>query len=254
MNKKKVVIICIISVILIAIISNIIDNDLNSRTIAFIGDSLMAGYGNDDKGFEYYFAKRLDYSRFINNSKSGSTITTNTGSDNIVILNQVKSLTGNPDIIIFNGGINDIIGYALGTLNSGLKKEIGTVNMDSKELANNNTVIDDFEKTVVELQTKFPDAKLCYVQLFLLDDITIDNITLDESKKPDIKARRDAFFGQLEQLCEKWGIHYIDVSERFIDTGTQYRQDDWIHFKEVGYQLLTPTILDRLEEMKLGIF
>lgn len=45
------------------------------------------------------------------------------------------------------------------------------------------------------------------------------------------------------------GVYYIDVSDKFIETGTHYRQDDWIHINEIGYKRLTPYILEKLKEI-----
>ena len=112
--KKIVIFLIIILIVFLLILSNFLDDDLDGKTIAFIGDSLMAGYGNNDRAFEYYLKEALPNSNFINNSRSGSTITDNTGTDNIVMINQVKTLTGEPDVIVFDGGANDIIGYGLG--------------------------------------------------------------------------------------------------------------------------------------------
>lgn len=218
------------------------ENSLDGKTIAFIGDSLIEGYGNDFRGFDYYLAKDLPNTNFINNSKSGSTITDNSGSDNIIMLNQAKTLEGNPDMIVFDGGANDIIGYALGFLNQDLKKEIGTVD------ENGETVISDFEEVIAELKTRFPNAKLYYIQPFLLDDETISHLTQDENTKNEIKARRDTFYEEVQKMCEKWKIEYLDVSSNFVGTGITYRQDDWIHIKSEGYELLTPILLEKLKE------
>lgn len=245
--RKKIVIIGIMAAAVVAIISNFIDNNLDGKTIAFLGDSLIEGYGNDFKGFDYYWKSILPNSTFINNSKSGSTITDNTGEDNIVIINQVKTLTGEPDVIIFDGGANDIIGYGLGFLKEELKKDIGTVELDKNKMSDPNTVIGDLEEIIVELQEKYPKAELYYLQLFLIDDETIDKITLDESKKPDIKYRRDKLYEQIKILCKKHNVGYIQVSDKLIETEKKYRQDDWIHLKEEGYQLLTPYILEKLK-------
>lgn len=244
--KKWIIILIIVLVIIIAILSNFLDKGLDGKTIAFIGDSLMAGYGNEDRGFEYYLKEALPNSKFINNSKSGSTITDNTGTDNIIMLNQVKTLTGEPDVIVFDGGANDIIGYGLGFMNESLKKEIGTVELDKNKMSDSNTVIGDLEEVIVELQKKYPKAKLYYLQIFLIDDATIDKITLDESKKPDMKERRDLLYSQIELLCEKRKVDYIDVTDKLVETEKKYRQDDWIHLKEEGYQVLTKYILDKL--------
>ena len=247
--KRKIIIIIILIIIFIAILSNFISKDLNGQTIAFIGDSLMAGYGNDDKGFDYYLASYLPDSKFINNSRSGSTITDNTGNDEIVIINQVETLQGTPDIIVFDGGANDILGYAMEYLQEGLKKEIGKVEEDPNKMSDPNTVIGDFEEIVVALQTKYPNAKLCYAQLFLVDDETIDEVTINESIKPEIKTRSDVLFSQIKLLCEKRNVEYIDVSDKFIGTGLTYRQDDWIHIKEDGYKILAPYLLEKLEKV-----
>lgn len=245
--KKSIIIGCITIVILIAIISNITDNSLDGKTIAFLGDSLMSGQGNEDKSFNYYFQNLVPNSKLINNSKSGATIANNTGTGNMIILNQAKTLKGNPDIIVIEGGANDIIAYGLGFLNNDVKKEIGVSNKEGK--SDSNTVIGDFEDIIIELNTKFPKAKLCYLQLFLIDDETIDKITIDESKKPEMRARRDELYSQIKEVCKKMNVFHIDVTNKLVGTGNKYRQDDYIHLKEEGYQLLTPYILDKLKEL-----
>lgn len=220
------------------------EKSLDGKTIAFIGDSLIEGYGNDFHGFDYYLAKDLPNTNFINNSKSGSTITDNSGSDHIIMLNQAKTLQGNPDIIVFDGGANDIMGYSLGFLDQDLKKEIGKVG------ENGETVISDFEEVIAELKTRFPNAKLCYFQPFLLDDETILHLTQDENAQNEIKARRDIFYQEVQKMCSKWKIAYWDVASNFEGTGTTYRQEDWIHIKVEGYELLTPILLEKLDKLK----
>lgn len=247
--RKKIIIICFIIIASIAIISNFFDNSLDGKTIAFLGDSLVEGHGNDSKSFDYYFSEALPNSKLINNSRSGCTITDNTGNDDIILINQVKALKGNPDIIVFNGGANDIIGYGLGFNDNNLKKEIGVVDENPNSISDQNTVIGDLEEAIVELQKKYPNSKLCYLQLFLIDDPTIDTITLDESKKPEMRSRRDALYEQIQILCKKRNVSYIDVSDKFIGKGTLYRQTDGIHLNSRGYQLITPYILEKLEAL-----
>lgn len=248
MQKKIISIICII-IVLIAIISNFFDNGLDGKTIAFLGDSLVEGHGNDSKSFDYYFAEALPNSKLINNSRSGCTITDNTGNDDIILINQVKALKGNPDVIVFNGGANDIIGYGLGFNDNNLKKEIGVVDKNPNAISDQSTVIGDLEEAIVELQKKYPNSRLCYLQLFLIDDPTIDTITLDESKKPEMRSRRDLLYEQIQILCKKRNVSYIDVSDKFIGKGTLYRQADGIHLNSRGYHLVTPYILEKLEAL-----
>lgn len=247
--KKYIIFFVVLLISIIAIISNFFDNDLNGKTIAFLGDSLIQGHGNDSKSFEYYFADYLPNSKIINNSRSGCTITDNTGTDDIVLINQAKNLKGNPDIIVFNGGANDIISYGLGFIDNSLKKEIGVVDENINAISNQDTVIGDLEEVILELQKKFPEAKICYLQMFLIDDETIDVITFDGSIKPEIKERRDKLEEQIKILCKKRNVNYIDVADKFEGKGTIYRQNDGIHLKEEGYQLITHYILEKLEEI-----
>ncbi|MBQ7410289.1 MAG: SGNH/GDSL hydrolase family protein [Clostridia bacterium] len=247
--KKYITIFIILLICIIAIISNFVDDRLDGKTIAFLGDSLIQGHGNDSKSFEYYFSESLPNSKIINNSRSGCTITDNTGTDDIVLINQAKNLKGNPDIIVFNGGANDIISYGLGFIDNSLKKEIGVVDENPNAISDQNTVIGDLEEVIVELQNRFPEAKLCYLQMFLIDDETIDVITLDGSVKPEMKERRDKLEEQIKVLCKKRNVNYIDVADKFEGKGTIYRQNDGIHLKEEGYQLISHYILEKLEEI-----
>ena len=250
MKKNIIIGLIIVGVMVIAIMSNYMDTEIDGKTIAFLGDSLMAGYGNGDRAFDYYFKESLPNSKLINNSRSGSTITDNTGTDTIIMQEQVNTLKGEPDIIIFDGGANDIIGYGLGFLEETKKKPIGKLEQDKHKMTDPNTVLGDLEEAIVTLKEKYPDAKLYYLQLFLVDDATIDKITIDESKKPDIKSRRDELYGQIKDLCKKQNIGYIKVDDKFIETEKKYRQDDWIHLKEEGYQVLTKYIIEELKDTK----
>ncbi len=242
MQKKYIIIIVVIVIIFIAILSNIIDDEKNKqkkKTIALIGDSLVAGYGNEEGGLKNYLSKYLSNTKIIDNSESGSTITNNTGEDEIVIINQVKSLTGNPDIIFFDGGINDIIGYGFGYLEDNLKKEIGSV--DNTE----NTVIGDFEKTIIELKNRFPNAELYYLPLILMDDESIRINAEPEEDAEEIINRRESFKNQIILLCEKYKINYVDVSE-FNQYDTTLKQEDRLHYKEEAYEILAKIIIEKL--------
>ncbi len=251
MFKKYIIIILIIIVIFIILFSNVVyerknnnlkeNNSLNGKTIALIGDSLIAGYGNEEGGFKYYLEKYLPNTKIIDNSKSGSTITDNTGADNIIIMNQVKTLNENPDIIIFNGGINDIVGYGFGYLDDNLKKEIGSINQTE------NTVIGDLEKIIIELKNKFPKTELYYLQLFLMNDESIKIKAKSEESILDILDRREKFYSQIKPLCEKNKVKYIDVSNKFDEFDENYRQDDLIHLKKEAYEILTKIILEDIK-------
>ena len=254
MRKRVAMVLCFILIfsIVSGVYSNV--NSLDGKTIAFLGDSIMAGYGNEDRAFDYYLKNYIEDATLINNSKSGSTVTENTGNDEIVIINQVKSLEGNPDLIVLNGGVNDIIGYALGFLDNSKKLEIGLIDPDTKEISDKNTVLGNMENIFIEIKNRFPEARICYSSILLIDDEMISNITIDESKKPDIRKRRDEYFTQMPILCEKYGAYYVDLTHLFVDHNEQYRQPDWIHMTETGYAKVTPFLYQQLNKIKFSIY
>ena len=252
--RKRLIIIIVAAIAIFSIISGIYSNvvSLDGKQIAILGDSIMSGYGNDDHSFDYYLKDYIDGATFINNARGGSTITENTGDDEIVLINQVKSLTGNPDLIILNGGANDIFGYALGFLDSSKKLEIVSIDKDKKEISDPNTVLGNLENVFKEIKERFPSARVCFTSVLLIDEDTISNITKDESKKPDIRDRRDKFFEGVPILCEKYGVYYADLSDLFVGHNEIYRQSDWIHMTETGYVKVTPFLYQHLKKIKFS--
>ena len=224
---------------------------LEGKTIGFLGDSLIKGYGNEKGGFANYLKQQLPNTNFVDGSKSGSTITSNTGTDDIIMLHQVESLMGEtkPEIVVLDGGANDIMGYSLGFLNRDLQKEIGTVNLETDGVTQGESVIADLEAVVAKQKNELPNAKICYVQPFLLDDETISHLTEDENAKSEIKLRRDAFLAEVPKMCTKWNIEYLDLAQNFVGTGNTYKQDDWIHMNDAGYQLIMPILAQKLKDM-----
>ena len=250
MSRKRIALIILITIfILIAIISNFINQDINGMDITIIGDSIMKGYGNQDRGFEYYFSKKLYKSKISNYAQDAATISNNNGTNYTVIKDEINNIEGYPQVILLDGGANDIMGYNIGTYPYSNQKPIGTVNLETKEVSPGDTVISNFEETIKLLKEKYPLSKICYVQMFLIDDETIDHITVNESIKPELKQRRDDLWKEIKITCDKWNIDYIDVSSKFYNTGIKYRQADWIHINEDGYRFITPFVIKELDKL-----
>ena len=221
---------------------------LNGKSIAMFGDSLIDGYGNENGGLDVYLAKKMPNAIYSNYSKSGSTVTSNTGEGDIIMANQARAIAGSPNIILFDGGVNDIIGYDMNFLSVDLKKPIGTINLENPNPSDELTVMADFEQIVQILKTRFPNAKLCYVGLCLLDDTSINMLAKQVEHKDEMKQRRNEFFVQIKLLCEKWNISYLDLTSKFVGTGIKYRQEDWLHINDEGYKLVAPYILSYMAE------
>ena len=248
--KKKMIIFVIVFIVVIVILSSIYvsENSLDDKTIVFLGDSIMSGYGNEDRGFEYYLEPYLKNTSLKNVARGGSTLTQNTGTDDIVIKNQIDKIEDEPDIIVFNGGINDIMGYDVGFLEKSKRLEIGTIDPETKEISDSNTVYGDFEDTVKYMKEKYPKAKIYFLSILLLDETTISNITVDSLARTNIAQRRDEFFSQAKLFSEKMGITYIDLSHIFVGHDEQYRQPDWIHMSDVGYKQFAAFLLKELKK------
>ncbi len=249
MLNKKVIIIVLIIIVLSAIISNFVNQDLNGMDITVIGDSIMKGYGNEDKGFEHYFSKNLYRSKINNYAQDAATLSDNNGTSYTVIKDEINSIKGYPQIILLDGGANDIMGYNIGTYPYSNQKEIGKVNTETEDVTTGDTVVNNFEETIKILKEKYPLSKICYVQMFLIDDETINHITVNEAIKPELKQRRDDLWKEIKIACEKWQIDYIDVSSKFSNTGLKYRQEDWIHINDVGYKYITPYVIKELDKI-----
>jgi len=245
--KKRIAIICIVLFIFIIMLSNFVSRDLNGIEVAMIGDSIMAGYGNENNSFEVYFSKIMPESTMSNYAVPSSTLSTNTGNDGIVISNQVDLIKGYPELIIMDGGANDIISYAMTMRDKSLRKEIGS--LDENGNIQDGTVLKDFENTILKIREKYPDARICYVQMFLIDEDTIDKVTIDAAAKAEIIERRDLLWDGIEKVCEKNGVFFVDISDKFVGTELKYRQEDWIHISDVGYQYITPYLIEELDKI-----
>ena len=220
----------------------------------------------------------------------GSTISDNTPGEYRTIKEQAETLKNgqqaagidNIDLIVFDGGGNDIISYGSSGIDVSLRKEIGTIDKSNSSPSTEDTVAADFEEIINIFQNNYPNSKICYLQPLLLDDdVLLDkfykgaikqfsleqlnqwfskNATSYEELRPDIynfyrkdvadlEIRRDDLFNMTKDATEKWNIGHLDVSHYFTNTRYQYRQEDMIHINDAGYQMLNEHIIIGLAKM-----
>ena len=264
--------------------------DISTMKSIWLGDSIIAGYGNDNKGFSEYYKDLTNSESVINRGFGGSTISDNTpqvNDDPITLISSInylvdnKSLYQDLDLIVLDGGGNDVILYDLDSTKAAYKKEIGTVGVEG------DTVINDFEEILDTLENNFPNAKILYIQPFSYSQEAIENIvykrivndsTLDElnswlgttasSKEelrenivsiytngtagyptsiPNIKNRADALFPQIKTVVNNHNLEYLDLTT-YIEMST-HLQNDGIHLTDAGYTHLTPYIVDKISSM-----
>lgn len=260
---------------------------LKDKTIACVGDSLM--YGFRGKGFGEYIREETG-ATILKWCMGGSTISDNTPGQYRTIKEQAETLKNaqqvggynDIDLIIFDGGGNDIISYSASGIDPSLKKEVGTIDKSSLEPSSENTVAADFEEIIQILKTDFPNATICYLQPLLLDDdvlldsyyigtqqqFTIEqlnsifqtNATTYEELRPyiynyykpnvaELETRRDDIFNMTKEATKKWNINYLDVSNYFANTRYTYREADMIHINDAGYIMLNTPIIKGLAQL-----
>ncbi|MCD8049233.1 MAG: DUF4978 domain-containing protein [Clostridia bacterium] len=184
------------------------------RTIYAFGDSVVAGH-KYDAGFADFAARQMGAELSYNASENGAAVMDGT------ILSQIESAPEEaPDIVIFDGGVNDAY-----STNAGKWGEVGdeTADFDTATFAG------CFENLISQMKAKWgDDTKLCYVA-----------VHKTAARDSDIQE----LLHEIElEACEKWGVIVADVySNPLIDTN-----DDTIRwnytFDDLGSDYLPGTM------------
>ncbi|MER2079910.1 MAG: leucine-rich repeat protein [Ruminococcus sp.] len=167
---------------------------LYGRTMYCDGDSIAKGTGTDTFGSEFYsYCHYIGYNYgmdFVDKAVGGTTLARvkdNPITDSESILERVLQMKGDYDVILLDGGFNDMF----------LDVRIGTVTADN----NRNGIYDEFstagavERICWFLTKNYPDA----VKLFVL---------CHEYDDDDHALRWDT----IKKALDKWDIPYVDIS------------------------------------------
>ena len=195
---------------------------LNGKTIAVFGDSIMYGAGSDSKGAVDLLAEK--YGMTVNKyCVSGSTMGVRTDDPQYTvdevhhIAKQVRNAIAagiTPDIIVFNGGTNDIGGNI----------PIGEMTQAYTEPASESYFADGFETVAYLLKKNFVGVPIIYMRAH------------------NMSSR--SYTGQIEygelgnQIAEKWGIRNVDMYIRMSTQLAEYRTlylADYTHPNTAGY-------------------
>lgn len=196
---------------------------LNGKTIAVFGDSIMHGAGNNDNGIADLFADKygmipLDY------SVSGATMGVRTDDPDYTvdevhhIAKQIRNAIAagiTPDIIVFDGGANDIGGnIPIGTMT-----EVYTVPAAETYFA------DGFETAAYLLKNNFVGVPIIYMRAHNMSSRSYTG---------------QVDYGELgNRIAEKWGIRNIDMYKRMNTQLAGYRTAylaDYTHPNAAGYE------------------
>ena len=207
---------------------------LKGKSVLSFGDSIMYGAGNDDHSLSRIIAEKYGMS-YTDYSEKGSAVGDRSGRGHIP--NQVRRAIKagkKADVILVNGGTNDMNHTALGTINSGYDMSgIGE-----------SSFTDGFEKMMWMISDNWKDVPVIYIRAH--------NMVLGS----DEKERR--FGDRGIELAEKWHAAAIDlyndsdfnaennyIAERY--TLMDGYEPDTIHPNALGYaEFYLPPITDSL--------
>lgn len=167
---------------------------LYGRTMYCDGDSIAKGTGTDTFGSEFYsYCHYIGYNYgmdFVDKAVGGTTLARvkdNPITDSESILERVLQMKGDYDVILLDGGFNDMF----------LDVRIGTVTADN----NRNGIYDEFstagavERICWFLTKNYPDA----VKLFVLCH--------------DCDDRQPLYWDTIRAVLKKWSIPYVDIEK-----------------------------------------
>ncbi|MBR1482337.1 MAG: leucine-rich repeat protein [Ruminococcus sp.] len=168
---------------------------LSGKTLYSDGDSVAKGTGTDTFGsgfrsYAHWLAEKYEM-RLTSKAIGGTTLAkvkNNPLSSESSILERVLSMKGHYDVILLDGGFNDIF----------IKAKLGTVTPDTDKSGKYDTAttIGALETICYFLTKNYNDA----VKLFVLcHDCGEDAQTL--------------YFDNMRRVLDKWEIPYVDISE-----------------------------------------
>ena len=178
------------------------NNVLCEKVAVFLGDSICAGTTTLASATEYNYgwggiigeANKMSWENY---GQNGAVISSSITSTNRYIANQVDSAYREhpaADYVIFEGGCNDA--DILGDDKLGEFSSSGYTTDDYSDFTKS------FESLILKIMTTFPKAKIGYIvahKMGASNDYSFEN------------NRYRRFFDRAIEICEKWGIPYIDL-------------------------------------------
>ncbi len=182
---------------------------LRGKTVLSFGDSIMVGKGNHDVGIADLIAEKYGMKAY-DHAVSGATFGVYENRSHIP--DQIKAASqgdADPDIILINGGTNDMELVKCGEASSGY----------DENSINEKTYAGGMEYAALLLQTYWPDTPVIYVRAHDMD-------TVDDAKEQQ--------YGELATaLCEKWHLYCVDIyNDTEFCTETPEIRDAYTVFKD----------------------
>lgn len=161
-------------------------NPYKGKTIVAFGDSIIAGWGwQEGTGIVQPLKEKYPDGTWINNAESGANIAISNNPAHTPIISQIRSYTGQPDAIIFDGGVNDLNNnIAMGNISDSYDSNYDTT-----------TICGAMESALQYVMDTFPLA----VKLYIIPHSFSKNNYVDSVHEKMI------------EICKKWNMPYLDM-------------------------------------------
>lgn len=161
-------------------------NPYKGKTIVAFGDSIIAGWGwKEGTGIVQPLKEKYPDGTWINNAESGANIAISNSPAHTPIISQIRSYTGQPDAIIFDGGVNDLNNnIAMGNISDSYDSNYDTT-----------TICGAMESALQYVMDTFPLA----VKLYIIPHSFSKNNYVDSVHEKMI------------EICKKWNMPYLDM-------------------------------------------
>lgn len=218
---------------------NIPESPYKGKTIVAFGDSIIAGWGwREGTGIVQPLKEKYPDGIWINNAESGANIAISNSPAHTPIISQIRSYTGQPDAIIFDGGVNDLNNnIAMGNISDSYDSNYDTT-----------TICGAMESALQYVMDTFPLA----VKLYIIPHSFSKNNYVDSVHEKMI------------EICKKWNMPYLDMRKcaqiamtsknkskytRNANTGV----GDGVHPTETWYRkFYAPLVDQRLRDLGIG--
>lgn len=197
------------------------NNPLYGKVIAFTGDSICEGRGNNGGSYPKIISE--NNAMIVQNlGVSGGKITE--GTTSFCISSSVLNMREDADYIILEGGVNDMAMDNLGTISNGFTATLDTT-----------TFCGAFEQMIKNAISRFPGKKIGYIAVHRLKQWSPDNYNITQPNT--------GYYEKAIEICAKWGIPVCNLTlncpslyeNESLKTAYTTNADGW-HPNEDGYR------------------
>lgn len=225
---------------------------LYDKKIVFDGDSITEGAGvtdvpqgispNNNKGHGYWIQQNHPTSVCYGYAKSGWKVARRTDSNDSLLMH-ISQYPSNVDCFVLSGGYNDqATQIAIGEI----VKPTDGVSAYFNASFDEYTFIGALESWFKQLRKNYPDAKIVYV-LTPKRIYPTNPVFNNDSKGVKVKdvlystgyERMKLFWDSIKEVCRKWSIKFLDLSETCGIVGTGELTGDGLDVNKRYFKLDT---------------